>query len=687
MRTLLILFSLSFGNMNITGQILAGYDYAAEGHKICLVESEYLENTKQIKLKFLDASLNNAHTFKVYRRPLYGKSIDWIEVSPDLTPGTQEWIDTDVEEGDVLEYQVKRSIGDQIAIGYTLGAANYDQSNYKGEMILLVAADMATNLPQEIFQLKQNLTGDGWFVNELIVSPGDEFFNDGAVVVEVKSKINEIYTNAPENDKPKVLFILGQVPLPRSGQGLQAPDGHIEASGARGSDTYYADLDGIFTDTATYSIPEQSNEITRNFPGDYRFDQDKIPSDLELAFGRVSFKRAFSNNFNDEVSKTRLYLEKLHNHRHVVDSEKIPNQVAFYESGYSNSTDASYRCLPAMVGADNIVASGVQTEAGHNQWVNTNGPFLWYMQNRFVPQPDEWDQLGMDALVFSSDQSNWGYGDIPTPGNTTGWATNMIRKTLGYSGKTLITLWTTSGINVFHQVGCGEPLGLVCKEVMDHDLDNQRLEKVEAPWDDTNWWNRTHFNFFGDPTLRLFQCRPPSNLTANTDSGAFQLVWDPSTDDQLLGYHVYKSSDQFGKFTKLTDQILIDNNFVDEEYNVGDWYMVRAVSRITSGSGAFIHPSQGVFIEGTLEVSSSLETELDLIGIYPNPVENFLHLSQLQNVHAIEIFDINQKLLQKIHVNDNQNKLRINVSAYPSGSYELKIFKSKGSQFQRFIKL
>jgi len=79
---------------------------------------------------------------------------------------------------------------------------------------------------QKIFQLKKELTRDGWFVNELTVAPGDSDFNDGAVVLNVKSEINDIYNASSDDDKPKVLFILGQIPLPRSGKGLQAPDGN-----------------------------------------------------------------------------------------------------------------------------------------------------------------------------------------------------------------------------------------------------------------------------------------------------------------------------------------------------------------------------------------------------------------------------------------------------------------------------
>ncbi len=254
---IILILSLILSN-TIFGQIISTFDYADEGQRVCLVEVTVEQNPAAVTLHFLDAALNTNNDFSVYRRAMYGSGADWILKAENLQAGTTAWTDTDVNLGEVWEYQVRRTHPQGDAFGYVCAAVFYDQSDYRGQLILVVAEDVPVALPDEVVRLKKDLTADGWFVNELVVGVGASDFEEGAAVVEVKNAIAEIYNNAPPQDKPRVLFVLGHVPLPRSGQGLQPPDGHIEASGARGSDCYYADMDGEFTDTATYDIPEQN---------------------------------------------------------------------------------------------------------------------------------------------------------------------------------------------------------------------------------------------------------------------------------------------------------------------------------------------------------------------------------------------------------------------------------------------
>ena len=398
----LILLCLTLSFTQLSAQIASTFNYAVEGQRVCLVDVTVNQNPASVTLNFLDAALNANNATAVYRRPLYGSGDDWVLQVDNLLGGTPSWTDTNVENGEVWEYQIRRTHSNGDALGYVAAAVYFDQSDYRGQMILLVAEDIPQNLPIEYLRLKKDLTADGWLVNELIVPVADPSYNVDESVVTVKNQIMEVYNTAPETDKPKVLFVLGHAPLPRSGQGQQAPDGHIEATGARGSDSYYADLDGIFTDTSTYDIPEQTNLLQKNFPGDYRWDQDVIPSSLEMAFGRVSFKGLYSNGVQGETEAMKTYLDKLHAFRYIDSGTKIGTTSAFYENGYSNSTDASYRSLPALSKGDNINYSSIGNEDGHNQWVADNGPFLWYMQNQFVPQIDEWEWTRSTKSGYSS---------------------------------------------------------------------------------------------------------------------------------------------------------------------------------------------------------------------------------------------------------------------------------------------
>lgn len=137
-------------------------------------------------------------------------------------------------------------------------------------MVLLVADDIPQNLANKYHQLKKEITGDGWYVNELIV-PRASNWDSGEEVVAIKNQISQVYQDQPENDKPKLLFILGHLPLPRCGSAdVVAPDEHSQNRGARGCDAYYADMDGLFTDTSTYNPGGLVTPLAVNLPGDFK---------------------------------------------------------------------------------------------------------------------------------------------------------------------------------------------------------------------------------------------------------------------------------------------------------------------------------------------------------------------------------------------------------------------------------
>ncbi len=589
MKFKLLTFFIFF--VGLANAQLSNFNWNTDGQFVCLSEATLNENPLSINIHLLDADLNSNDPTDIYRRPLYGTAADWVLIAEGLQPGTKVFLDANVEPKTLYEYKIKRQRANGFAIGYVACSTIYDQSDYKGRLLLCVEEGINSDLDFEVTRLVGDLTGDGWFVDKITTIKGQASYDDGATVIDIKDQIKEVYDSAPDNDKHKLLFILGHVPLPRSGQGLKAPDNHIEVTGARGADTYYADIDGVFTDTATYEIPEQTDNLLKNYPGDFKWDQDLIPSNLEMGFGRVDFYTLSSKIFGGEVFYTRQYLNRLHNHRHVLSGQKIGQKTGFYKSNYTNSTDASFRCLSGLSGSENVIQHFDATPTGHPAWVNENGPFMFYMQNRFVPDFQEWISEGFDALVFSSDQSYWGYGDTPTG------IFNRIRTLLCADTKTLITLWTTEAINIFHQAGVGEPLGLAMKQIMDHNMDNQLLEKPHQAWDTPVWWNRTHFSFHGDPSLRLYQTFPPSELNIVSNESSTIINWQASIDEKLIGYHVYKSDSQFGKYEKVSPLITGSESFEILNPEIGAWYMIRAVSLMTTGSGKFLHPSQGKFIQ------------------------------------------------------------------------------------------
>jgi hypothetical protein len=269
------------------------FNFNTSGKRVCLISSVVNSTNNEVKILFLDSLSNASEPLFVYRRP-FG-TISWTNVASSLPAGTGHWIDNNVLPGQIWEYQVKRfdtwNYGglDHSATGYTIGSLLSDNTNYKGQMILLVADDIPAALAVKYTRLKKEITADGWFINELIV-PKANSWDSGNEVVTIKNQLISVYNSAPIADKPKLLFILGHVPLPRSGStSVIAPDDHSENKGARGSDAYYADIDGTYTDTATYNPGGLATTLAVNLPGDFKWDQDFFPSDVEFSFGRVDF--------------------------------------------------------------------------------------------------------------------------------------------------------------------------------------------------------------------------------------------------------------------------------------------------------------------------------------------------------------------------------------------------------------
>lgn len=662
------------------------FNYNTTGRRVCLVSSQVDLTNENVKIIFHDSLANTNEPLLVNRRKL-GTYI-WNAVA-NLSAGTGHWVDTNVNTGDVWEYQVKRkntwAFGgvNYDATGYTLGALLNDNTNYKGQMILLVANDIPLNLPTKYQRLKKELTNDGWYVNELIV-PRATTWDSGDDVVTIKNQIQNIYTMAPSNDKPKSLFILGHVPMPRCGStNVVAPDDHSQNTGARGCDGYYADIDGIYTDTATYNPSGLSTPLAINLPNDFKWDQDFFSSEVEMAFGRIDFAdlTEISTNENTLIEN---YLDRLSNHKNVSSGFYMGENSAFY-TGYNNSNDGSYRSLINISKPENVYQK--TDNSNHNEWVQNNGPFKIYMQNITTPTISDWQTYGMNATVYSSDQSYWGFGDVPQPNGVY----SRIRTLLGVNSKCLIALWTTTGLNIFHQACNGQSIGESMKAIINHNSTNQYLEKPQQQYDTQDWWNRTHFTIWGDPTLNLYQVKPISNLSLNNISNNPVLQWSASNDNNIIGYHIYESISELGVFSKISKSLVLDTFFQIPNYVGTNWYMVKAIKSMESGCGKFLHPSLGISIQEDLVFSVTNNEYIEKTFIFPNPTNSIAYIAPGKMINEISIVNILGQTVLKQKANSitshNSMEAMIDLTNYQNGVYYIIIsYKDGGQMIEKIIK-
>lgn len=663
--SLLVLFLTT----QLQAQFNFNYNFNSNGRRVCLIQSSINANNPSVTIEFLDKFSNTSEPYTIKRRSLNGINSDWVTLASNLPPTSINWTDTTVSLGEVYEYQVRRSTTSGDAIGHLTVGVNYDQTNYKGKMILVIDNSFQTSLAVELLQLKKDLTNEGWNVIELFV-PRATSWETEASVVTVKNMIVATYNSAPINDKPTHLFLLGHIPIARSGQNAIAPDNHDVNKGARGSDCYYADIDGVFTDTATYN-PGGINSMAINLPNDFKWDQDFIPSSLEMAFGRVDFANITSFSISEE-NLLRSYLTRLHNYRIVASGLDMGEKTAF-RTGYDNSNDGSYRSLIPISGASNVdFYSG---SLPFPQWVQNNGPYQIFMQNSLVPNLNDWNTYGMDATIFSSDQSYWGYWEEPE-----GFSYGKIRALLAANTKCLGAIYTTTAINTFHQPAMGETMGWSCKRIMDHNLTNNLLEKQQQSYDTSEFWNRTHFQYHGDPTLRLFQVKPASNLQASVLGSEITLTWNASTETGIIGYHVYKSSTEFGIYSKLTSAPISVLNYTDSSYNTSDWYMVKAIKLQTTGSGTYLNPSIG--ISNNVASLTTKSYDFETVTVSPNPAKEVLLINASENIQSYQIIDLQGKVVLEQAFDKNS----INISQLENGVYFIKIFSLDKNIVRKFVK-
>jgi hypothetical protein len=232
------------------------------------MDAKVYESPARIDLRFFKAG-----TYKLYRKnpatTAWGAEIATVTVT--AVPTT--WSDTNVVEGEVYEYGIGATTRMVNGVpvpetkpnyfGNVLAGIKVDRTLSKGRIALVVAEDIPTQLPEEYAQYKADLAADGWVVHEISTPRANDYTSNGtgplegagvptapfpAEHINIRNQLITLYNSYPTELKNVVL--LGKVAVARSGVGSIGPDGHGNRASV-GADAYYADMDGIWTDTGT----------------------------------------------------------------------------------------------------------------------------------------------------------------------------------------------------------------------------------------------------------------------------------------------------------------------------------------------------------------------------------------------------------------------------------------------------
>lgn len=542
-------------------------------------------------------------SYTIQRRTT-GLNTPWGATLATLPNTATTWTDTDVESGAEYEYRINRSE----ATGYIQTGIRLPLKDQWGKVIFLIDDTMATPLAAELNDMERMMVADGWQVIRQNVSRT-------ATVPQIKATILGYYQQDPTNTR--ALFLFGRIPVPYSGSIY--PDGHREHSGAWPADVYYGDMDGTWTDSSVNKTSaSHGTEPTRNhnIPGDGKFDQNHVPGTELLEVGRVDLCNLPKlKALGSETDLLRNYIRKNRQFRYKeVDYSR---RMIIYGSGFENHPTRpaanGFRESPAFFGQDGYdrVEKDEFLPTLQNTsylWARGDGPGHFQgasgvgVTQNFVGIPTSTDpvqQIAYDPRSpFFTICGSW-FGDWDT-------RDNFLRAFLAAPGHSLTNAWVGFNHWFAQDLALGYNIGCPMRKL--HLNQNKIDHGYTLPIRENSFYNggaRTHMALMGDPTLRIFVVAPPQNVAVNPQG---QISWNPSPDSSIVGYHIYRSAQELGPYSRLTSAPIASSNFTDPKPVANAWYMVRAIKFETTGSGTFYNASQGIMIQSSGNTAPNLIT-------------------------------------------------------------------------------
>lgn len=524
----------------------------------------------------------NASVYTISRRS--SSAAGWSTLGTVAGNATQ-FADGTVSEGVAYEYQISKATSAGYAgFGYLLAGINAPFAEDRGKVVLLVDNLYASDLADGLSQLQRDLVADGWTVLRHDVSRNDSPAN-------IKRIIQSDYASDPAH--VRAVFLFGHIPVAYSGN--LNPDGHPNHQGAWPTDAFYADMDGSWTDNAVNNTSAE-RQANWNVPGDSKFDQSEIPSDLELEVGRVDLSNltCFSNKTpsRSERDLLRQYLSKDHRFRtgqlHVERRGIVCDNFGEKEGeAYASS---GWRNLAAFFGSEKV-----SSVPGWNYFSTVGSQsYLWsygcggggYYTCDGVGSSDDF-ATGDPQTVFTMFLGSY-FGDWDNE-------SNFLRAPLGSASSILTVSWAGRPHCFYHHMALGETIG--------HSIRLSQNNPYGGAYSPQNHGTRgIHLSLMGDPTLRMHPVMPPSNVQGSATGAGLTLSWSPSPDSDLLGYHVYRAASAEGPFVRISGNAPVAGlSFADTAAGAGSaTYLVRAIKLERSGGGTYLNPSEGVFYGANL---------------------------------------------------------------------------------------
>lgn len=560
----------------------------------------------QITLHWIANSSSNQYV--VYRK--LKSAVSWGAALTTLSGSSNQYVDNAVSPGISYEYRVVRNGSNYTGYGYINTGIQVPEIEWRGKLILLVDSTFVTSLSNEISRLIKDIEGDGWDVIRHDVDRNGSVYH-------VKSLIESDFVT--DSFKIKSVFILGHVPVPYSGN--INPDGHSDHLGAWPADCYYGDVDGIWTDNFISSTTA-SPLRTQNVPGDGKFDQSIVPSDIEFQVGRVDFNNMPSFT-SSELQLLKNYLDKDHEYRHKI-YQPIKQAVVDDNFGFFSSeafAASGFKTFAPLLGPANVTVGDYFTSmnATSYQWSYGCGGGT-YTSASGIGNTGNFSTAnlqGVFTMLFGSYFGDWDSQD------------NFLKAPLA-QGKVLSSIWSGRPHYQFHHMAMGENIGYDVLLTQN----NPGNLYYASPTSITGRW--VHNALMGDPTLRQDIVAPVSNVIATRIGNNCHISWSASTESNLLGYNVYVKNDSVKSYIKLNNALITGTTFTDNclAYAGVYSYLVRTVKLETNPSGSYYNLSTGI-----ADTAFNTNNYASIAGFSINITGNVVHYANTSSVPGTYYWD------------------------------------------------
>jgi hypothetical protein len=499
----------------------------------------------------------------ILKRRLRGDAA-WTTLIDD-TPGFQTgYFDTGVNSGYTYEYALERQKNGITALGFAPVAIFTPAPDSRGKLLVFIDSTTADLLGADLKVFKDALRGEGW---QTVPNKTGPFTTPASI----KNTIVNAWNADPGN--VKAILLIGPVPVPYAGS--TAWDGQNDHQGAWPADAWYGDIDGQWTDN-TVNLPNTVRPANRNVPGDGKFDQNTLPSPVEIPVGRIDFSRLDPAVFGlNAVELTRRYLLK--NARWRMGETSLPTRALLDDQqGWAAGTAPiadGYRNAWPLCG-ENQVQNGDFTAQGSLQpWLLAHGAAdngSGYTNAAGIGSSIVFAQTAIKTGFVSLSGAyfgDWGFENNP-----------LLPALLAGPGEVLACQWSGQPRAYQHALAAGATLG----ECL--------LDTWNAAWNDgyppSALESGISLSLQGDPTLRARTLHAPGNFSAVSNCNKVNLQWSAPPDSGILGYHVYRATSLDGPYLRQTPTLLTDLSWADVNVAADTFFYAVRAFRLESAPGA-----------------------------------------------------------------------------------------------------